>query len=64
MCFAKSLSASRELGSVGFPDHAGTQQTQNEDAQADAEQRVLYDLQHVHPGEELLLKHLCSRFVH
>lgn len=45
------------------PHHAVADQTQEEDAQTYTQQGILYDLQHRHAGDELLLKHVSGCLV-
>ena len=52
------------------PHHTVGDETQGEDGQTRAQQHLLYYLQHLDTGDELLLKHVCrfviqrSRLVH
>lgn len=61
-CKSHATIHSHCLRLVTSPRQAVEDETQDKDDHANAQQRVLYCLQHVNTGHELLLEHVC-RFI-
>lgn len=57
------MTHSRYLPSVIPPHKAVAGETQDKDGHTYAQQHLLYYLQHLDTGDDLLLKHVCRFFI-